>query len=177
MTDKTIFRIWDKVRVKNPEVFVRCGYTLDVKEVAKYLEEHHSGLINGFVHDLFQSVDENFFPNRKKEDISKKLSFNTKKFLGKIPTELAYRYCKRRGFGGDERKIFKEREDFFQDKEGRVMSKCCVKTGFRVPGHAGSWEDDYEPPYLDETGTHIILKIKFDEGHIREFCADDVEKL
>ncbi len=49
----------------------------------------------------------------------------------------------------------------YKDKVCRIFGKKVVKTGIRIPGSSGynGEFDDYEPSYLRDAKTHIILQL------------------
>ena len=81
-----------------------------------------------------------------------------------ILDRVCYNILKRNKFGGSERKIFTELKSELKNKEFRVISKSIVNTGIRVSGRSYRGFDDlydeYEPPYLDNQKSHVILDVE-----------------
>tara|TARA_Y100000310_G_C20698933_1_gene827876 strand:- start:5569 stop:6150 length:582 start_codon:yes stop_codon:yes gene_type:complete len=166
--DENIIRVGDKVRVINPEFFVRCGYPKDFNDVAADISVRYRTNIErlmaevGIVPDLFSNEGDRAFQ--------------------KIAKALAYAKLKKEGFGGSIRSIYTQRKDEHEGREFRVDRIFFVKTGKRVPGHVRPMGDveDYELPYLANEKTHKILHIYANDSITydgQEIEAKNVEKL
>lgn len=146
---KTVFQLGDKVKIVNPEVFVRCGYpiTLEMETeeiVQKYGKE---------IWDLIEKV------GIEKDVYS---SIINAPIFNKIAKQLAYSTLKQKKFGGYNREIHTRREEYLMGEIFEVTGKKVVKTGTYCPGYGGPdyfGEYDYTPAYLQNEKAHIILTV------------------
>jgi hypothetical protein len=135
---KQIIRIYDKVKIVNPQRFIRCGYPLHLPDVISEIDKEfcENGGIEFCKKFGIGGFDLRFGMN----------PYNT------IIEALAYSKMKSLKFGGNKRQIFTEN---LEDTEGRIFQvvyKRYVKTGEYVYPRG-------ESPYLDEQKTHTILRI------------------
>lgn len=142
----SIIRRGDIVQINNPEMFIRCGYPLSLKKMSEEV-----GLAFGdTIRDLIQSA------------IGKAHGFDQATYDFVIQ-KLAYLRLKEMGFGGEERKIYTEKNELLKGVRARVVDIFFVKTGLRSPGYRDydyySGGYDAEPPYLADQKTHKILRI------------------
>jgi hypothetical protein len=141
-------RIGDRVRVVNPEFFVRCGYPMVFQYEAKRVVRDRRESIESFLrsHDIE--------PYRLD-------SLGLHPAVTKIAKVLAYELCKAKKWGGRERKIYTHRFDLYAGQDFSVASVRFVKTGEYISGECygtyGGYE--YEPAYLSNEKTHRILKL------------------
>jgi hypothetical protein len=137
--------IGDKVKILRPEIFIRCGYPIDLLIERESIFQEHGKKIEDFIRSLFGT-------NHK---------FNIDHTTMEIARALAYYQAKTTGFGGKERKIYTETMEHLQDSVMYVIGRRTVKTGIYQPAsHTTSWDgDDWEAPYLANEETHVILKL------------------
>lgn len=150
---KEVIRPGDVVKIVNPEFFIRCGYPLSLKDGIKLImedekdKEYFEKLCNrfGIMGRSLASLDNIRLP----------------KDYYKILDILAYWKIRRKGFGGNERKIYTRRVEEAKGHEFEVSRKKMVVTGSYVHGHEDrEWESghiEYEPPYLADMESHMIL--------------------
>lgn len=136
----------DFVRIVTPKRYLRVGYPMDVSEEAERVKKEHKDDVFGLL-----------------EKLGVKRISPDHRSIDKLYRELAYIRCIHKGFGGNERKIFEEDlPEWYEGAICQVGDKFVVKTGHRYPGSRGGGmfdEYDYEPPSLDVSGTHIILRV------------------
>jgi len=146
----SIIRVSDKVKIINPEFFIRCGYPKSQKSEIEVVKKE------------FRHVILNMICSREKCH-----SFDIDRhnhLLEKVCREIAYARLRNMGYGGNERKIYTERLEEHKDKTFRVVSIKFCKTGKYYPpsGPSGGGyyaEDDYESGGLANEKTHKILHI------------------
>ncbi len=131
-----IIRIGDKIRIVNPEFFVRCGYKLGMQQGKEYVESHRQEIDN-----LLYSMDLPQGPHTELEE------------------QLAYIYIKSRQFGGDERILHTVKLPNYMGSEAEVTFKKFVRTGTRQYPTRLS-QDTWERPYLGNAKTHVILELR-----------------
>jgi len=140
---KEIFRRDDKVKIINPSVFLRCGYPLNRQMVKDKMTAEQKELIATMVRKFgpndFESVNE------------------------KVLDVMSGVILENERWGGRERSIHTELRPYLINTIGWVRSKRTVKTGSYRSGGVSrdyySGYDDYDPPYLENEKTHIILSI------------------
>jgi len=154
MKKDDIIRVNDKIKIKNPSFFIRCGYEMCVKEVAEQLRTSHSHEFKEFVSDLLSKYQKKFL----------KLNLDCSKMEYSFFSNLAYEKCSLNNFGGNERKIKTISIPELKDVILKVESVKFVKTGIRTTYH------DYEEgsfSYLKNEKTHKILNL-FDDYNLIE---------
>jgi len=156
---KQVFHIGDIVKIVNPEIFIRVGYPLSLEDVREELDKydsHITALMNITDMPWYNSGAE----YKIREGIKKALGFGI----------LA-----RRNFGGNERKIYTQKYDFFvteEDivKEMVVIGKKIVRTGTRDTYKDSEYGGSRA--YLDKAKSHVILtlrKLVNELGYKKEF--------
>lgn len=172
---KDVIRVHDRVRIINPESFVRCGYPL-TKQMMKdsmtpeELEAIHTMFKTFGVHTKFAPDWKGLMGDFKMENSA----------LEGVKDLIAGLKLREQGWGGKERKIYTEPLPHLLNAVGTVQSKRTVKTGTYRHGSCYSsyydGYDDYEPPYLDQVESHVILTVRvYRQGLI--FGTDiDIEK-
>lgn len=137
-TKKTVYRVGDTVVVKNPEVFVRCGYPLTKADALKQIDH--------------KQLDEALFALG---------IYHENPAFEEIKDRVAYGWLHNRQFGGRERRIFTETKSELVGRKFKVSHKKVVKTGTYKPSWGGqsyhTGEYDYEPAYLENEKAHVIL--------------------
>ena len=144
----------DRVRIVNPDFFVRRGYPLSFEDVRKETEEKYARKIVEFMAGIGMSAAE--------PDVGGMYDSKGKPF-SEIVRALTYCEIKSKGFGGCTRSIHTERKEEHKGVETSVMGVRFVKTGeYMRGGIHGTWEGyEYEPPYLANEKTHRILSLAF----------------
>ena len=176
--NKTIFRVGDRVKIINPEFFVRVGYPL-TKEIAKetLISQKQRELICHLLGENYV-IDKVGYADPKADDIFMTDS-NKYGCYYEILDVLAYHEIAKRNFGGKERKIYTKTLEEFRNKEAVIQKKRTVKTG--EYHHGRNWGDgDYDPPYLSDEKSHIILTIDISNCwnlEAREIESINLEKL
>lgn len=157
---KPVFNIGDKVRIINPEVFIRIGYPLGIYDVIGEIDKHDTKIAS-----FLLDVDAPWF----NAGVIDKMTNDIKKIL-------AYGILNVRNFGGKERKIFIERQNDLFGRIGKVISKRIVRTGIYKESRQ-TYNDDFISPYLEADKNHIILFIDT-ESYLGRFNieAKNVEK-
>lgn len=134
---KHVYHIGDKVRIINSMQIVRVGYPLTIDDIQKTFPSE-------LQEDLFLLIQK-FYPDLND------LNFGI--------TGICKDLLKAKGWGGNERKIYKEAIDLscYDDLIFTISSKRYVQTGVYCHGHYDEFE--CSPPYLDEIKVHVILQI------------------
>lgn len=160
MMKKDIVRPGDIVKIINPEFFIRCGYPLSLKDGVKMILDDEKGIqaLENAIKEILK--DKNGLDN-------KIIPINGNSFQSILRSHdfynivriLAYYKILKEKFGGNERKIYTKKVKEAKGHEFTVLSKKMVVTGKYIPGsRLRRWEDDdYDPPYLDDTKSHMIL--------------------
>jgi len=159
MTKKDIIRVDDKVRIINPEFFVRCGYENNRQSHTERIE-----IVNrDDIIELIKNVFPNHFP--KIISYSKDSMARWESVIHNVAKALAYEAVHENMKSGEERKIFTSKYSVGSYFGNDVVTDIkYVKTGTYIPPHIyhGVWDDDYEPGGLLNEKVHKILQIDFD---------------
>ena len=151
-----IIRVGDKVKITNPEFFLRCGYDNNHQEACKAIEDTYKHEINKFIYIWEQSL----MKTKGKTPICKLICGDSPTYL-KIVSALAYDLVHKQMKEGVERKIYTDRVDFYKHNNFVVSSIQYVRTGVYHPPSGGynsqSGEYDNFPGYLDKPVVHKIL--------------------
>jgi hypothetical protein len=142
-----IIRIGDKVRILEPNLFVRCGYPLCLDDMRKIVVRDHSGNIENLLKLVGEVSSITFLEDND----------NPSREFDKIRDVLAYILLKKKHFGGTRRSIHTEVNEKLRGKIVEVIDIFFVKTGTYSPDSYYSWDGEYEPPYLANEETHKIL--------------------
>lgn len=162
-TRKDVIRLYDRVRILNPQVFLRCGYPLTKQMIKDTMTKEQRDAI----HELFKKFDIN---TQVPEDVKSCLVFDYSVLDDKayqlVLDVMAGVLLRKQGWGGHQRTIYTEHNPRFFNATGTVHGKKVVKTGTYRSG-GGSYDYysggyDYDPPYLDGEETHVILEIYTD---------------
>lgn len=140
-----IYRRFDKVRVINPRVFVRCGYPLTIEDGREWVRNHDKrGQIPLLALDFGL--------------VSKSSQFDDDyRLISDIQEAIARAWVRKQGFGGNERSIYTQERPEIMGKVYQVDDKCVVKTGTYRRG--SSDPEDAEGPSLRNVKTHTILRV------------------
>ena len=150
---KTVFRIGDKIKVINPEFFIRCGYKLTKEDGLKLItEDEKKTLINLLGGNHIDNLVYKGYDRVYEE----------------ILDRIAYSRISKLGFGGPNRSIFTESKPEFLNKEFTVIGKKVVQTGVYQAGYtSGGWDGyESEAPYLSNVKSNVILKLMINDGYI-----------
>ena len=107
----------DRVRIKNPEFFVRCGYPKSLEVEKELVEKECKEEIDKFLNKF------GFFEVSLTTDAYSdfyNIGVPYQDAYDKIVTALAYARIKRDGFGGDHREIYTEVKEEFEGREAYV---------------------------------------------------------
>lgn len=177
---KDIIRPGDIVRIVNPEFFLRCGYPLTLKDGIKMIMDDENGItaledaIKIILEDKteFQTLDGVVVP---KNTNTIRLAKGSKDFYN-IVKILAYYRIRKEKFGGRERKIYTRKIEKAKDYEFIVLRKKMVVTGNYIPpSKSGGYEyEEWDPPYLDNAKSHMILYLNDDSVDGENFYVDNV---
>jgi len=156
--DPNIIRVGDKVKIITPEMFVRCGYPLCVRDMAEEVEK----IFGDRIRDLMYSVGFDEF--KKYEEIIRiKPANKENRNYNKIVMELARIRLSKKKFGGDKRSVHTKFVEEMKGKELFVKDTQIVKGGIYNKGWSStdywSGEVDYMPNYLSDQKTHKILTV------------------
>lgn len=144
--NKSKIKVGDLVRIVNPQIFVRCGYPLCLK-------------------DVIESIDQNIAIDAIKrltgipDQRPLKITSRVERAIRDINKGLAYALMLSKGFGGSERRIYTREDSSHLNAIVKVESKRQVVTGNRYPGCGpGYYGDEAEGPSLENQQRHTLLK-------------------
>lgn len=143
MPKRNVIRVGDRVRIVNPEKFIRCGYPFDVAAERDRIMSRHAHAL----HTLVNVIDPNPAPDM----------VHAVPGLIDVAHALAKVAAARHHQGGNERTIHTERDESLLQWEWSVVSKKYVRSG--VYSHGRSYGEEYEGPSLDNGRTHVILEL------------------
>lgn len=178
---KEVFRYHDRVRIINPEVFIRCGYPLTKQMIKDTMTKEQLDAIHTMFHSFGIITDISKLPPDQ-------IAFGLRTYIERIDDKAFSRVrdviagciLEQEGWGGKERKIYTERREDLLNATATVHDKRVVKTGTHVSGYTyrGYFDsyDDYEPPRLDCEETHVILKVHTDWGTNYPSVEIEIEK-
>lgn len=143
-------KVGDKVRIINPQIFVRCGYPLCISDVAKTIDQK-------IIIDCL--VQCGVYTFEQLENLIKYHPYHKmQRAYRKILDGIALAVMVSKGFGGSERKIYTREIEEFRDKIVQVESKRQVVTGDRYPGCGpGYYGDEAEGPSLENQVRHTLI--------------------
>lgn len=142
MTKKPIYRPGDRVVIMQPKVFVRCGYPFDIMTETDSILTHYRTDIE----QLIEKIDQHGQPSHYGFDPD----------IRAVASRLARIVAVRRGYDGNDRRIYTKFESGILGKEGTVYSKRVVKTGTRRSSRV--YDDEWQMMLSDEK-THVILRV------------------
>lgn len=165
---KHVYHKGDVVRVTNPCFVERVGYPW----TKQYVEE------NIITAEQKKAVDKmlgEFGLGVGTLDVS---TWVLDKVRSKIMNELAYGLLHQHNYGGRTRDIYTVYREDWKGRKAKVVGKRMVKTGVYVPGSGGysfEGEYDYDPPYLKNEMTHVLLQLELlenDDKWFSELCEN-----
>ncbi len=148
---KDVIRVGDKVRIKEPNMFVRCGYPLTFDDMRKEVEQKYSADISKFLYSLKIPCGGNYFNLNQ--------NFKNSREFEKVRDALAYYFLKQKKFGGNERNVYTKVNELYRNVEVSVVGIQFVKTGIYYAGYSGSIWEEGAPPELCNQETHKILHV------------------
>jgi hypothetical protein len=170
---KNVIRVGDKVKIINPEVFVRTGYPLTTDMVKEsHITDEQKQLMRGLLRTV--GLNYNFSSGCYDREYDK---------LEHVFSTIV---LKSKGFGGNERSVHTETKPEYKDRIGTVISKRYVKVGTynSATNYQGYFDDypEYEPAYLKNEKTVIIYNVSIGErdtifNDYVEFPQSSVEKM
>lgn len=168
--DPNIIRVGDKVKILNPELFVRCGYELtpNNEDLQSEVMDKYKDKIDEFIKSLFGPIQKVNASILFEEEYSYWDDQDVNTLESKIINALCYYEVKRKGFGGKERKIYATHVNKMKDIIGKVVKIKFHKTGTYIPGsYSYSAYDlsDYDPAYLENEKTHKILIVQIPDSN------------
>lgn len=151
------YHVNDTVRVVRPERFIRVGYPLTKQDALDAVERDYSDKVHVFMREIGAENSESLLGGSE-YDLA---------LYHDLLNALSSWWLKQRNYGGRERKIYTETDESLQGSTWRVLSKRVVKTGtYNHGGYSGGYdgEPDYDPPYLANEQSHILLTLELIEG-------------
>ncbi|MFA5897822.1 MAG: hypothetical protein WC829_01785 [Hyphomicrobium sp.] len=137
---KTIYRPYDRVEIIAPHVFKRCGYPIDVKELADTFTAAQITEAIRAVYPNHPEYDRNYWP------------------MERVAKALAAAVAAERRFGGNLRSIHTEQHDDIVGQVVTVCGKRVVMTGERCPAYQ-DYDGEWEQAYLGHAEAHVILNV------------------
>jgi hypothetical protein len=152
---KDVIRINDRVKIINPERFVRVGYPLTKEMMWGKITDEQKNCI----HEMFRKFD--IISNPTDTEVYAHFGIDNKLDDGayeRVMDVMAGVLLKKAGWGGKDRKLFTERDERYLGATGKVFDKRVVKTGTYTSGHTYSSYyngDDYRnsPESNDPSGS------------------------
>lgn len=150
---RPVYHVGDVVRIVEPCIVVRVGYPLTLQDGMTAAEEKWSAKVYEFMKSLEATeLSADWMLN----------SYDARLYTDMINTLGSY-HLRTVRFGGRERSIHTQTaEELRNTSDWNVVSKRCVKTGTYCAGSysSGEWGDDYDPPYLSNEQTHVLLTLQ-----------------
>jgi hypothetical protein len=162
--DPRIIRIDDRIKIINPQVFVRCGYPLCKQNLIPELNKAYGKIVQNLIDSvkmgdtMMESDKDGKYPNKQYCQIEQPVNSH---YLV-IMNELASIRLIEKNFGGKDRKIYTETVESLRNAECSVWGVRFVKTGIYVLGsgkYRGFCDDNDCYPFLDHIVSHKILKL------------------
>src|SRR5574343_863189 len=137
-----IIRVGDKVKILNPELFVRCGYELtpNNKDLQSEVMEKYKDKIDDFIKSLFWPIQKVNASILFEEEYSYWYDQDVNTLESKIINALCYYEVKKKGFGGKERKIYTTHVNKMKDVIGKVVKIKFHKTGTYTSGNYNAYD-------------------------------------
>lgn len=156
----------EKVRIKNPEFFVRCGYPLTpnletVDKTTQCIDEDIDKFLTQCKIKLGIEKPLNVDLSLTRSGGTNKTNRSIDRIKDVMKKELTYLYCLVNHFGGNERRIHTRTDPNMKGKFFMVEGYKACYTGNRVSGYTSGYfgSQEYEPPYLGGMEYHHILKL------------------
>lgn len=166
--DPKIIRIGDKVKIVNPEMFVRCGYPMTKQDAREEVYSRFQPQVDQLIKSTLY-----FCSELKSHFDYDGLAYHA------VMEALAYGWLRRKNFGGNNREIYTAHDELAKDQIGIVTKIRFVKTGVYINGYQ-TGEGEFTPSYLSDERTHKILHLKtFYRNYVdyQQIEAKNVEKI
>lgn len=157
MKNENTIRIGDWVRIREPNIFDRCGYPFSFEMAMTEIYEKHGKLIEDLLEKAVLATRASF---ELREVFSNSENLKSPVFH-EIQKKMAYALVEQKKFGGPERKVHTK---YIEDLKGLVTKVGYIRfvhSGKYFPSSGGydcySGEYDYEPGGLSERKVHKIL--------------------
>ena len=152
-----VIRSGDRVIVRKPLQFIRCGYPKTPKD---YIEQATLAVT---------LIEQQFLPKTERNVLLKPVNKRFPTYVReRLIDKFAWAFCVEEGFGGPERKIYTKENPALLNIECTVESVRSVMTGRYYPPR--TWtsynylETDWEPGGLANQKVHRIATIYPDRG-------------
>lgn len=153
---KEVFRVDELVTITNPEIFVRCGYPLCLKDKLDEIEfnPEFNKKISEFLISLGLAGVSNC-------SLFEDYSWQNKQAFNGIMKAVAFGLLNKDKFGGSERKIITKTIKIPEEHYFRIIGKKIVKTGTRsIDSDGSNMDGDYHSwVYLRDMKSHVILEL------------------
>ena len=173
---KQSFKKGDKVRIINPQIFIRCGYPETIEsageKMEKWFKEKYGKSLESHLLEFFPFLSDPLISEYK--IILEESSFD----FDKIKESFYRAYLKNElNFGGRERRVYTKYEPQLEGKICKIISEkpMIKKSGNYVHSSGGRGpDDDYEPAYLRDVKTHVFYEVVSYE--LNPFFSEWVER-
>jgi hypothetical protein len=150
MKKDKIIRIGDRVRIINPEIFIRSGYGLTVEDMIRNkMTKEDSNKIDQFLHTVGVKASLVSLGKRSEYDNA---------FDSVVKAIARYKLWEN-SWGGNERKIYTKNVPELLNIEYVVVNKKTIQTGIRIPGWYSAYDNYGERTSFKSNGSHVILEI------------------
>lgn len=150
--------VGSRVRIVNPEVVVRVGYPKSMHDYFQLALEQYGQRLTGALPELLRSSE-------WQQMLGADPHMRTKAhpLLTKLLWAIALPLARKDHFGGAVRTIHTRSVPELKGREFGVLERRSAYTGYRYAGHSRSsyWDDDGEPPSLENVQHHNMLRISF----------------
>lgn len=158
---RDIIRVGDRVRIVNPDIFIRCGYPLTKEDILRnYLKKEDIKVIENFLAHF--EIYQPYISLNKKTlcEIDDNPTYT--RVFDRVADAVAYGVLSKKGFGGRERKIYTEFDATLSNATATVIERKVVNTGNYEPGWYDSYGGDGEMPSLTNQKSHVIFEVLID---------------
>lgn len=160
---RSVIRVGDKVKILNPQFFVRCGYPWSKQYVIDHvITEDDKSELRKFVDRLAGGCTNDALFNSMEGD----------KCYGEMLDRLGAGVLKRNKYGGRERTLHTVAYEKFLGMTFVVADKKVVYSGHYNAG-SSSLDGEFDPPYLGSAKAHIILSLSTHDVHMLSMAATD----
>ena len=158
---KDIIRVNDVVKIINPLFVERVGYPLSRQMVKDQMSPDEIAIIKQMFASLKIPTEHHVY--------DPKPNFEGERAYAKVLDAIASFQLSAKKWGGRERSIHTKHLPQYIGRMVSVMEKRCVKTGsYRSAsgGYSYDGEYDYEPAFLHDEKTHVILTVNLYDGEL-----------